>query len=235
MRDSTNLRLEIMADYRRMAEAGFLRCLLTALVLPAVSVPVSVADAQTITILFRGLQFPSTDSTSTGMDQLADSLKRSFGDSFTAEVLYQGERNKALDIISESDDCSCLILIGHSLGGAAAIKLAEEASRSVALLVQFDPWWGTGNKKLPKNVTRGINYFQEPTRLDIGGKIVHGSKSKNYKVEVMYKVDNDKVTHANIDDALFGRQQQEYNSIFNAQDDLHTKVRRLVEEACSPS
>lgn len=169
----------------------------------------------------------------TGMDQLAESLNQAFGNSFNAEVFEQNEDEEALDVISGSANSSCLVLIGHSWGGDTAIETAERVrDRSVELLVQFDSV-GLGDEKLPENVTKGINYFQKRTgRLEFEGEnYVDGSD--NYKVEAMYAVDDEVVTHTNIDNALFGRRQQEYNSIFNAQNDLHTVVGGPVAEACS--
>ena len=177
------------------------------------------------------------------MDQLKEGLTDAFGDQgnrpFSAQVFEFYQRPQALEFINDFNRRSCLILIGHSYGGAAAIQLASDLTddvRSVALLVQLDSW-GATDDHLPDRVERGVNYFQRSTwresrdLTDLQGEtFVNGSD--NYRVEATYGVSDDRVTHTNVDDARFGSDPQEYRRDFRAQRDLHARIKDLVEEAC---
>ena len=168
------------------------------------------------------------------MDQLA--LR--FSD---ARVFAQSAEDEAFDSINGTD-YSCLAIIGHSMGGVAAIDLAGRLS-SVNLLVQidsYDPWTrylpnrsSERPPTLPASVTTGVNYYQISTggATDFQGqKNVTGSK--DYEVEDLYGVPAKKITHTQIDNARFERNEADYRSIFEEQPDLHDRIVDLVAEAC---
>ena len=143
--------------------------LISALALITVLGSASVADAQTVAVLFNGLSARLGGPGSTGMDQLEEKLTDAFGNDlsrpFSAEVFEFYEGREALEFINEFNRHSCLILIGHSAGGDAAIQLASDLTGdvgSVALLIQLDSV-GLADSHLPDRVERGVNYFQRST------------------------------------------------------------------------
>ena len=151
---------------------------------------------QTVVVLFNGFS-ARLGGTSSGMDELEERLTAAFGNdggrSFSARVFEHDEEQEALAFVNEFSRRSCLILIGHSWGGAAAIQLASnptDAVGSVALLVQLDSV-GLSDHQLPDRVERGVNYFQRSTMQESGDvtdlpgeDFVTGSD--NYRVEAMY-------------------------------------------------
>ena len=228
---------------RRTTTTRLVRALISALGFLTVLGPASVADAQTVAVLFNGFSARLGGSGSTGMDELEERLTAAFGDNggrpFSARVFEHDEEQEALAFINGLGRHSCLILIGHSWGGATAIQLASaptDAVGSVALLVQLDSV-GLSDDQLPDRVDRGVNYFQRSTLRESGDvtdlpgeDFVTGSD--NYRVEAMYGVSDDKVTHTTIDDARFAFRPREYRAIFGGQRDLHARIEELVEDAC---
>jgi pimeloyl-ACP methyl ester carboxylesterase len=96
---------------------------------------------------------------SQGMDQLADKLRRR---GIRATVHGHGEASAlAAQAASNYKNGSerTIILVGHSLGGGAALAMATELNRAsvpVALVVPIDP---VGAIAAPPNVRRVINFY----------------------------------------------------------------------------
>jgi fermentation-respiration switch protein FrsA (DUF1100 family) len=106
--------------------------------------------------LFRGL----FDVNSLGMDDLAGKL-RARG---VEAGVYSHTQWEAVaeNIIAQhrAGPRGPIVLIGHSLGGSAAILLAEQLGRAgiaVDLIVPVDP---VGAPPVPANVRRAIDYYQ---------------------------------------------------------------------------
>lgn len=132
----------------------FFQILAAALV--ALSVTVGTAHAQrTHVYLLRGFM----DIFSTGMDDLGAKLNRR---GIEASVHNHSEfQTLAAGIIDRhrSGKRENVVIIGHSLGGNDAFRMAEylgEAKIKVPLIIAFDP---TASMSVPRNVSRAVNFY----------------------------------------------------------------------------
>jgi hypothetical protein len=122
--------------------------------------------------LFRGFMGLLTDR---GMDKLTERIDRT---GVTADVnsylMWRGVADQAVSDYRR--DPEPITIIGHSLGGDAAVKFAERldaAGIPVSLLVTYDPTRFADN--LPPNVERYINLYQSHNVLiGGGGDVVQG-------------------------------------------------------------
>lgn len=144
-------------------------------------------------ILFRG--FGSVFST--GMDKIAAKLSKS---RVKARVMSHNQwKNAARTIIANHKKFGPrpVILIGHSWGGNAILKLAKALNReriSVTYMVTFD---ATAPQPAPSNVRRLTNFY-----LKGGGWGVAVKRGSGFR-GVLNNVDlskDKKVSHTNIDD-----------------------------------
>lgn len=215
------------------------RFLIVALALGSlIVVPVVTSSDRTVIVGFRGLY---TDPPGTaGMDHLAASLSAARTDDppFSIRVFDWPEHEQAFDFVRSFTDRGCLIVIGHSLGGNAAVRLADErltpAGIDVDLLIQLDSV-GRHDHELPEDV-QGVNYFQYDTRLQWRLLIQDSvDGSRDIPIEQTYGVPADIVTHTTIDDPLFGFTEAHYERHFvGSPPDLHARINADVEAACSP-
>jgi hypothetical protein len=121
--------------------------------------------------LFRGF----IGLTDWGMDELRERINRT---GVTANVnsylMWHGVADQAISDYRR--DPEPISIIGHSLGGDAAVKFAEHldaAGIPVSLLVTYDPTRFADN--LPPNVERYINLYQSHNVLvGGGGDVVQG-------------------------------------------------------------
>lgn len=180
-----------------------------------------------VLIFFRGagglLGFSSSSGES-GLNVLSDRLKSELSDYFwSSRVLesYTGSINNFDEVgsdrgqtfINQFEQIEALGFVGYSAGGLSAIRLAkQQAPEAVDLVVQLDSYEPlTGNSSedevLPNNVLKGINYYQNANRLNIfepdfepfdlqGARVVEGSEN----IDAEDFVDDDSITHRNIDD-----------------------------------
>ena len=213
------------------------RFLITALALASLIVPVITASDRTVIVVFRG-RYADPPGTA-GMDHLAASLSAARTDNqpFSIRVFAHSEREQAFDFVRSFTDRGCLIVIGHSLGGNAATRLAGErlmpAGIGTDLLIQLDSV-GWHDQQLPEGV-QGVNYFQRPIwgfPVGLVEESVEGSRP--VPIEQTYGVPNEIVTHTTIDDPLFGFTEAHYERHFGFQPDLHARINDDVEAACSP-
>jgi len=122
--------------------------------------------------LFRGFIGLLTDR---GMDELTERINRT---GVTANVnsylMWRGIADQAISDYRR--DPEPITIIGHSLGGDAAVKFAERldaAGVPVSLLVTYDPTRFADS--LPPNVERYINLYQsDNVLLGGGGDVVQG-------------------------------------------------------------
>jgi LysM domain len=121
--------------------------------------------------LFRGF----IGLTDWGMDVLTDRINHT---GITADVnsylMWRGVADQAIS--NYRRDPEPITIIGHSLGGDAAVKFAERldaAGIPVSLLVTYDPTHFADN--VPPNVERYINLYQSHNVLiGGGGDVVQG-------------------------------------------------------------
>jgi len=155
----------------------FLVTALTAIVFAACLVSTTQAQPSTSgehvrgrAYLFYGL-IPAIDW---GMDELAQRINRS--GIAAANYSHASWRSVADQAISDyRRDPEPITIIGHSLGGDAAVKFAERldaAGIPVSLLVTYDPTRFADS--LPPNVERYVNLYQSSNILGGGGDVVQG-------------------------------------------------------------
>ncbi len=105
--------------------------------------------------LMRGLM-----DVSTGLDDLAAKLKRRGMTAVVKSYTDEAELTEAALRGYKSGTGCPIVIIGHSLGADAAVRMAEslaKASVPVALLVAFSP---ASSRTIPSNVARAVNYYQ---------------------------------------------------------------------------
>jgi LysM domain len=122
--------------------------------------------------LFRGFIGLLTDR---GMDELTERINRT---GVTADVnsylMWRGLADQAISDFRR--DPEPITIIGHSLGGDAAVRFAERldaAGIPVSLLVTYDPTRFAHS--VPANVERYVNLYQSTNVLGGGGDVVQGS------------------------------------------------------------
>ncbi len=156
--------------------------------------------AETRAILLRGY----LALFSGGLDTLADELKARGINAEVRKHLYW--TTTVSDILREraAGKVGTLILIGHSQGGNDAIEIARALEIShvpVDLLVTFDPY---GQKPVPANVARAINYYQHggwglPLIPETGfrGRLVNNDLAGNSSI-FHYNIDKNDRIHAEV-------------------------------------
>lgn len=218
---------------RRLA-AGLAAGLIT-IAFAAATPGVAFAD-RTVAVFFRG--FGATPGAS-GMDALEDALASAFGGRpgrpFSSQVYAYTELQAAFDFIDGFTDVDCLILVGHSFGGDAAVELAASflgpAGIPVDLLIQLDSV-GLGDEVLPPGVAQGFNYYQISTGLfePQGETFVEGAS--NFQVETLYGVTNSDITHTTIDCPQFDYSDTAYAALFGSQPDLYARIEDHLAAVC---
>jgi hypothetical protein len=151
-RAQRNLYLGLMTRRSRFG----LRCATAGAIAVALLWSDCARAAETRAILLRGWLAVFSG----GLDKLADELRARGINAEVRKHLYW--TTTVSDILREraAGKVGMLILIGHSQGGNDAIEIARALEIShvqVDLLVTFDPY---GQKPVPPNVARAINYYQ---------------------------------------------------------------------------
>lgn len=214
-----------------------LRLLLAIVVVAGLLAPSAASAGRTVVVLLRGFNASQGDS---GMDRLAASLEARLGGNpeqpFSRAVYNYTEVAAAFAFIDGFTDIDCLVVGGHSFGGAAAIELVTDfldpAGIPVDLLIQFDSV-GANDGVLPVSVGRGINYYQVSTGFfePEGERNVVGSE--NVYVELDYGVADSVITHTRIDCPQFEYDAIDYAALFGSQPDLYARIGDEVEALCA--
>lgn len=142
--------------------------------------------------LFRGL----ANVFSRGLDTLANRLNR---EGYNAQVFHHGAWRRVAPRIAAAQargERHIIVLIGHSLGGNAALLLARELERSrvpIALVVIYD---ATDPRPVPNNVQHAVNFFQNN---GIGRQITAVSGFRG-RLENIDLTSDQGTTHWNIDE-----------------------------------
>ena len=187
---------------RRQAKRSGAVCLLLAMMFLC-SQPVA---ADIVAVLFTGFN-PEDHG---GMDIFKEDLDSRFAAdypvyTFSSQVFAYSERQEAFDYASEFAAIDQLFVVGHSWGGNAVIRLAEEHFRpagvSVDVTFQIDSVdifdFGLEDNILPTNVVAGYNYYQIATGLFEPGGEQNVIGAVNINVEELFN--DTSITHTSID------------------------------------
>jgi hypothetical protein len=107
----------------------------------------------------NGMYISALSSNQTGMKNLAESFEG-------ARYYSWEDQTKILEHISKLKPQAPVVLVGHSLGGDAALEIAQKLNtlkngfKKVDLLVTIDSF-GLNNDIVPTNVKKNLNYFGE--------------------------------------------------------------------------
>ena len=155
---------------------------------------------ETHAILLRGYLGLFSD----GLDRLAQELRARGINAEVRKHLYW--TTTVSDILREraAGKVGALILLGHSQGGNDAIEIARGLEIShvpVDLLVTFDPY---GQKPVPANVARAINYYQRGgwglalvPETGFHGKLVNNDLAADATI-THFNIANDSRIHADV-------------------------------------
>jgi LysM domain len=153
-----------------------------------------IAEPQGRAYLFRGI---AGLIYSRGMDKLADRIKR-VGIPASVDTYLMWRPVVAQAIRDYRRDPQPIILIGHSMGGDAALAFAETLNAEnipVSLLITYDP--SRIADDVPPNVERYINIFQS-TNMMGGGNVVQGQRFHGHYASYNLK-DHNEIIHVNIE------------------------------------
>jgi hypothetical protein len=134
---------------------------------------------------------------SRGMDSLADHIRQAgIAASVQTYLTWRGAAEQAIEDYRR--DPAPITLIGHSMGGDAALSVAEALNAQnipVSLLVTYDPTRIADD--VPPNVERYINIFQSSNIMG-GGNVVQGSHFHGHYASFNLK-DHNEIIHINIE------------------------------------
>jgi pimeloyl-ACP methyl ester carboxylesterase len=155
---------------------------------------------------------------SRGMDGLADSIRHvGIPASVDTYLVWRGVVDQA--IRDYRRDPQPVIIIGHSMGGDAAVDFAETLNAQkipVSLMVTYDPTRIADD--VPPNVERYINIYQSSNFMG-GGNVVQGSQFRGHYASYNLK-EHSELVHVNIEKA----------------DSLHQQiVSKIVELSTTPA
>jgi hypothetical protein len=143
--------------------------------------------------LFRGL----IGLIDWGMDQLADRIDRSgVAANIGSHLMWSSVASQAISDYRR--DPKPITVIGHSIGGDAAVEFAETLDAAhvpVALLITYDPTRAA--HKIPSNVERYINLYQSSNFLG-GGDLTPGAGFHGAYASYNLK-DRPEIIHVNLD------------------------------------
>jgi fermentation-respiration switch protein FrsA (DUF1100 family) len=136
---------------------------------------------------------------SRGMDRLAERIRRTgLNASVSTYLLWREDVDQA--IRDYHRDGAPITLIGHSMGGDAAVAFAERLNAEnipVSLLVTYDP--SRIADDVPPNVERYINIYQSSNVMG-GGNVVQGAHFRGHYASYNLK-DHSEIIHVNIEKA----------------------------------
>lgn len=155
---------------------------------------------------------------SRGMDGLAERIRRvGIPASVDTYLMWRGVVDQA--IRDYRRDPQPVIIIGHSMGGDAAVDFAETLNAQnipVSLMVTYDPTRIADD--VPPNVERYINIYQSSNFMG-GGNVVQGSQFHGHYASFNLK-EHSELVHINIEKA----------------DSLHQQiVSKIVELSTTPA
>jgi LysM domain len=155
-----------------------------------------IAEPQGRAYLFRGI---AGLIYSRGMDKLAERIKRT-GIPASVDTYLMWRPVVAQAIRDYRRDPQPIVLIGHSMGGDAALAFAETLNAEnipVSLLITYDP--SRIADDVPPNVERYVNIFQSSNFMG-GGNVVQGQRFHGHYASYNLK-DHNEIIHINIEKA----------------------------------
>ena len=176
-----------------MVQARYIAAILIAACLAGTATEAATAEPHGRAYLFRGL----IGMIDWGMDELAARINRTgVAADISSHLMWRTVADQAIS--DYRHDPKPITVIGHSIGGDAAIEFAERLEAAhvpVSLLITYDPNRFAHN--VPANVHRYINLYQSSNVLGGGdlapGRGFHGSyASFNLK-------NRPEVIHVNLD------------------------------------
>lgn len=152
-------------------------------------------------ILFRGYM---GEIYSRGMDTLGDRLKKVEGVDYVHVGPYTAVDITTNYIKAYKDPT---ILVGHSFGASAAVKVAWELDKDIPAMFLFDPsqydwmrpeFYGVQTRTIPMNVKSCTNFYQTSwLPFAIGDQRVQRESGSTYKIKNLKVEPN---MHISIDD-----------------------------------
>ncbi len=156
---------------------------------------------------------------SRGMDSLAARIRRAgLSATVSTYLLWREDIDQA--IRDYRRDGAPITIIGHSMGGDAAVAIAERLNAEnipVSLLVTYDPTRIADD--VPPNVERYINIYQSSNVMG-GGNVVQGARFHGHYASYNLK-DHSEIVHINIEKSE------------HIQEQLVTKIVQLAATAAS--
>lgn len=135
---------------------------------------------------------------SLGMDALADKLRaKGISESVSNHLTWSRVANKIAARYKRGRRNAPIVIVGHSLGGNAAIRMAaklDKAGVPVRLLVIFD---ATNAEPIPANVREAINYYKPGGR----GKVLRPGQGFKGKIRNDNLKNLPKLKHMNMDES----------------------------------
>jgi hypothetical protein len=177
----------------KMIQGRYIAAILMAACLAGAATEATAAEPHGRAYLFRGM----IDLIDWGMDQLAGRISHtSVAANISSHLMWRSVADQAISDYRR--DPQPITVIGHSIGGDAAVEFAERLGTAhvpVSLLITYDP--NRFAHQVPANVRRYINLYQSSNVLG-GGDLApvrgfHGNyASFNLK-------DRAEVIHVNLD------------------------------------
>ena len=143
------------ANVHRFAPFQFVRTFVVAAIL-AITCGAAAGDPLLRVYTIRGLRGGGIR----GMNQLCDELAK-----FPQVVCTVEDYDKAAEVeIRASASVAAgqrLVLVGHSWGAHAVLRIATAMKANIPLIVTVDPNWFPTPPTVPQNVEIALNYYQE--------------------------------------------------------------------------
>jgi hypothetical protein len=176
-----------------MVQARHIAAILIAACLASIATEAATAEPHGRAYLFRGL----IGLIDWGMDELAGRINRTgVAANINSHLMWSSVADQAISDYRR--DPKPITVIGHSIGGDAAVEFAERLGAAhvpVSLLITYDP--NRFAHKVPANVHRYINLYQSSNVLG-GGDLTPGPGFHGNYASFNLK-DRPEVIHVNLD------------------------------------
>jgi hypothetical protein len=176
-----------------MLQVRHIATILLAVCLAGIATAATAAEPHGRAYLFRGM----IDLIDWGMDQLAERINRTgVAANISSHLMWRSVADQAISDYRR--DPKPIAVVGHSIGGDAAVQFAERLEAAhvpVSLLVTYDP--NRFADSVPANVHRYINLYQSSNVL--GGGDLAPVRSFHGNYASFNLKDRSEVIHVNLD------------------------------------